>query len=59
MIYGSKEPDFLKEESQIMKKVYLDSNSFAEIRSFDGGHDYKIWNKELIKLLVHLFSIKK
>jgi enterochelin esterase-like enzyme len=57
MIYGSKEPDFLKEESQIMKKVYLDSNSFTEIRSFDGGHDYKIWNKELINLLTKLFSI--
>lgn len=57
MIYGSKEPDFLKEESQIMKKVYLDSNSFAEIRSFEGGHDYKIWNQELIKLMSKLFSI--
>jgi enterochelin esterase-like enzyme len=57
MIYGSKEPDFLKEESQIMEKVYLDSNSFAEIRSFEGGHDYKIWNQELIKLLTKLFSV--
>lgn len=57
MIYGSKEPDFLKEESQIMKNVYLDSNSFAEIRSFEGGHDYKIWNQELIKLLTKLFSV--
>lgn len=56
MIYGSKEPDFLKEESQIMKKVYQDSNSFAEIRSFEGGHDYKIWEAELIKLLTKLFS---
>lgn len=57
MIYGNKEPDFLKEESQIIKKVYQDSNSFAEIRSFEGGHDYKIWNEELIKLLAKLFSI--
>lgn len=57
MIYGSKEPDFLKEESQIIEKVYLDSNSFAEIRSFEGGHDYKIWNQELIKLLTKLFSV--
>ena len=57
MIYGSKEPDFLKEESQIIQKVYLDSNSFAEIRSFEGGHDYKIWNQELIKLLTKLFSV--
>ena len=57
MIYGTNEPDFLKEESQIMKKVYLDSNSFAEIRSFEGGHDSKIWNQELIKLLSKLFSV--
>ncbi len=57
MIYGSKEPDFLKEESQIVQKVYTDSNSFAEIRSFEGGHDFKIWNAELIKLLTNLFSV--
>lgn len=57
MIYGSKEPDFLKDESQIMEKVYSDSNSFAEIRSFEGGHDFKIWNSELIKLLTKLFSV--
>jgi len=57
MIYGSKEPNFLNEESQIMKKVYLDSNSFAEIRSFEGGHDSKIWEQELIKLLSKLFTL--
>ncbi|MES2864837.1 MAG: alpha/beta hydrolase-fold protein [Bacteroidota bacterium] len=57
MIYGSKEPDFLKEESQIMKKVYQDSNSSADIRSFEGGHDHIKWEEELIKLLTKLFSV--
>ncbi len=57
MIYGTEEPFFLKNDADFMKKVYLDSNSFAEIRSFEGGHDYKIWNQELIKLLTKLFSV--
>lgn len=57
LIYGTQEPFFLKNDADFMKQVYQDSNSFAEIRSFEGGHDYKIWNKELIKLLTKLFSV--
>ncbi len=59
MIYGTKEPFFLKEHSEIMKKVYENSNSIAKINSFEGGHDYKIWNKEFIKLISELFGFKK
>ena len=59
LIYGIQEPDFLKNDADFIKIVYQDSNSFAEIRSFDGGHDYKIWNQELIKLLTKLFSTNK
>ena len=59
LIYGIQEPVFLKNDADFIKIVYQDSNSFAEIRSFDGGHDYKIWNQELIKLLTKLFSTNK
>jgi enterochelin esterase-like enzyme len=59
LIYGIQEPFFLKNDADFIKIVYQDSNSFAEIRSFDGGHDYRIWNAELIKLLTKLFSTNK
>lgn len=59
MIYGTEEGEWVKNENEFMRKVYSDSNSFAEIRSFEGGHDYRIWNVELIKLLTKLFSTNK
>jgi enterochelin esterase-like enzyme len=59
LIYGIQEPVFLKNDADFIKIVYQDSNSFAEIRSFDGGHDYKIWNQELVNLLTKLFSTNK
>jgi enterochelin esterase-like enzyme len=57
IVYGTEEGEWVSQENEFMKKVYLNSNSFAEIRSFEGGHDYKIWNQELIKLLTKLFSV--
>ncbi len=59
MIYGTEEGEWVKNENEFMQKVYTESNSFADIRSFKGGHDYKIWNQELIKLLTKLFSTNK
>jgi enterochelin esterase-like enzyme len=59
MIYGTREGDFVRDENEFMKKVYAESNSYAEINSFVGGHDYRIWNAELIKLLTKLFSTNK
>jgi enterochelin esterase-like enzyme len=59
LIFGIQEPIFLKNDADFIKIVYQNSNSFAEIRSFDGGHDYKIWNQELINLLTKLFSTNK
>jgi enterochelin esterase-like enzyme len=57
IVYGTEEGEWVSQQNEFMKKVYSDSNSFAEIRSFEGGHDYKIWNQELIKLLTKLFSV--
>lgn len=59
MIYGTEEGEWVKNENEFMQKVYTESNSFADIRSFKGGHDYRIWNTELIKLLTKLFSTNK
>ena len=59
MIYGIEEGEWVSKENEYMKKVYAESNSFAHINSFVGGHDYRIWNAELIKLLTKLFSTNK
>lgn len=59
MIYGIEEGEWVSKENEYMKKVYAESNSFAHINSFVGGHDYRIWNEELIKLLTKLFSTNK
>jgi enterochelin esterase-like enzyme len=59
MIYGIEEPFFLKNDADFMKKEYKNSNSFADIRTFQGGHDYKIWEKELVNYLIELFPLKK
>lgn len=59
LIYGIQEPFFLKDDADFIKLLYQDSNSFVEIRSFDGGHDYKIWNNELINYLTKMFPEKK
>lgn len=55
--YGTQEPFFLKDDADFIKKEYEESNSFAEIDSFEGGHDHKIWDSEFIKLLIKSFSI--
>jgi enterochelin esterase-like enzyme len=57
IVYGTEEGEWVSQQNEFMKKAYSDSNSFADIRTFEGGHDYKIWNQELIKLLTKLFSV--
>lgn len=59
IVYGTKEGDWVKNENEFMRKVYNDSSSFISIKTFDGGHDYRMWNNELIKLLTKLFSTNK
>jgi enterochelin esterase-like enzyme len=59
LIYGKEEPEFLKDDAEFIKRVYQESNSFAFIKSFEGGHDYKIWEKELVNNLIKLFPLKK
>lgn len=59
IVYGTKEGDWVKNENEFMRKVYNDLSSFISIKTFDGGHDYRMWNNELIKLLTKLFSTNK
>jgi enterochelin esterase-like enzyme len=53
--YGNQEPPFLKIEAEFLKSKYNELNLFAEITEFDGGHDYKKWNEEFIKIISKLF----
>lgn len=49
--YGSEEPFFLKEEAKILISKYAESNSFIEVKEFEGGHNNKFWKKEFIEII--------
>lgn len=54
--YGSKEPLFLKEDAAFLKSKYKELNLYSEIKEFEGGHDYKIWNEKFIKTISKLIG---
>jgi len=53
--YGSEEP-YLKEDADFLKSKYKELNIYSEIKEFEGGHDYKIWDKEFIKTITELLK---
>ena len=55
--YGSEEP-YLKEDANFLKSKYKELNLYSEIKEFEGGHDYKIWDKEFIKSMAQLLKIE-
>jgi enterochelin esterase-like enzyme len=54
--YGSDEFFGLKEDAEFLKSKYKELNLFTEIKEFNGGHDYKIWNEEFTKTIAKLFK---
>lgn len=46
--YGSEEPLFLKDNAEFLKRKYDESNSFIEIKEFNGGHSNKFWKEEFV-----------
>jgi enterochelin esterase-like enzyme len=59
LIFGTQEPEFLKKESEFLINEYAKSNSFIEVKPFNGGHDQSIWQKEFLASLKMLFPYKK
>jgi len=55
--YGDKEHLFLANDADVLKSKYKDLSSFINIKVFEGGHEYKKWNKELILTLSKLFKV--
>lgn len=49
--YGSEEPFFLRLDAEFLKPKYELSNSFIEIKEYNGGHNNKYWNQEFIETL--------
>ncbi len=54
--YGSEEPFFLKDDADYLKAKYAELNLFAEIKAFDGGHDYKKWQEAFTQTITTLFK---
>ena len=57
--FGKNEPPFLKEDADFLQAKYADLNAFIDIEEFDGGHDWKKWNKGFIETVLKLFAEKK
>ncbi|WP_417213296.1 alpha/beta hydrolase [Bizionia sp.] len=55
--YGSDEPWFLKEEADFLKSTYAELNLHAEIKEFNGGHDYNKWQEAFTETIITLFKI--
>lgn len=53
--YGSEESENFKKESQVLVQKYRLSNSFSNLKIYDGGHDYLKWHAELTSSLVEVF----
>jgi len=52
--YGTKEDDLFKKEAENLNKKYKESNSFCDLRTFNGGHDYEEWNRQFPKTLIEI-----
>jgi enterochelin esterase-like enzyme len=55
--YGSEEP-YLKEDADFLKSKYKELDLYSDIKEFEGGHNYKIWDKEFIKTITELLKIE-
>ncbi|WP_048330953.1 alpha/beta hydrolase [Bizionia psychrotolerans] len=54
--YGSEEPFFLKDDADFLKAKYAELNLFAEVKAFEGGHDYKKWQETFSETIIALFK---
>ncbi len=52
--YGNNEDELFKTEAKNLKEKYRESSSFCELKTFNGGHDYKQWNQEFTKTIVRI-----
>ena len=56
-VYGTAEADLIDKSAQKLKEVYSTYNSRLEIIVYEGGHDYKFWQKYYSLKLEQLFKI--
>lgn len=54
--YGREESPIFKMEAEDLNAKYDEVNSFCELKSFDGGHDFEKWNEEFIKTISKLLK---
>jgi len=54
--YWSEESPLFIEEAENLNTKYKETNSFCELKIFNGGHDYEHWNKEFAKTIVKILK---
>lgn len=52
--YGEEEEFFAGPTNKTIAKFYKKTKSFVDLEVYKGGHDYRIWNKLFIDLLIEL-----
>ncbi|WP_442844505.1 alpha/beta hydrolase [Leeuwenhoekiella sp. H156] len=55
--YGSEEPQFLRDAAENLKGCYSGKEAKLEIKEYDGGHDYKIWNELFTQTVADIFRL--
>ena len=55
--YGSEEPQFLKDAAENLKGCYSGKEAKLEVKQYDGGHDYKIWNELFTQTVSDIFRL--
>ena len=54
--YGNQETEMFKKEAEELIMKYEKSNSFCELKTFNGGHDYDKWNAGFVEKITELLK---
>jgi predicted esterase len=56
--YGDQEADAFKSEAEFLKAKYQESNSFCELKVYQGGHDETKWLEEFKMTISEILKVK-
>lgn len=56
--YGDQEADAFKSEAEFLKAKYQESNSFCELKVYQGGHEEAKWHEEFKKTISEILKAK-
>lgn len=56
-VYGTEEPQFVRDEIKILTLKYAESKSFIQTKEYQGGHNDFFWKREFINTLSNVMKI--